>query len=916
MQRRITLLLIAFFLVLAPSLRAASGGPDAYGYTWSDSNEPNGPTYSWFPLSVPGWQQVTGLADDNSAGMYNMGWNFHFYWGDYNTFKLGSNGWVSFQNVSNVAHCFPTIPTSGGAADLYVAPLMSDLTFISAFPSFPNVGEVWYWSNLKDSLFISFINVPWWQSGTPDWYGSNTFQVFLSGRDSSITYRYQTMTAGFQNNTGCTSDIVIGIENQTGGIGLQCFSTETVPANNYAIKFKYPGTVLINVADVSPSWNQNAENGGVFFPTGLIPSLQSNIKNVGNVTLSTNTANTGRLRNLATTIVYSSTFNIASLAAGQDSLVTFTPQAVVNTPGQYYWEVTATNSSDINPANNIRVSEIGMVDLSGAAATLTYCTGGASTGSIGWNGGALDDGVGVYQEPPIYPVSIYSLEYYVASNAGNAMIAAIYDDNGPGGSAGTLLFVDTIPSTSIISGAWNTVNLPSSVTITSGGYYVAWFMGGPNIFIGTETNGPISRRSYEVLGGAWASYRDNTLQEFMIKVNINNFPCAITSNFNYAANATTLQFTNASTGGTSYAWDFGDGNTSTTLSPAHTYATTGTYTVCLISTNACGSDTSCQTINVTCPAPVASFSYTAIGVTANFTNNTAGTTSWQWDFGDGQTSTQQNPTHTYANQGSYTVCLIASGSCGADTTCGVVTVCIQPNASFLNSGNGLHVSFNNITSGATSYTWDFGDGSPVSTLQSPTHTFPAAGFYLVCLYATNNCASDSLCVTIEVCEPAAAAFSFSTNQLAATFTNQTVGTQVTYSWSFGDGNTSTQASPSHTYAANGTYNVCLIASDSCASDTLCQSVTVGTVGIEGGLASGLSVYPNPTQDALTVSFELPQAIDGKLIVMDATGRTVWEMVVSSGSQSVRIDLGNLPKGMYFIRLATDEGNAAMPVILQ
>jgi len=880
-------------------VQAAFGGPDAYGYTWTDSNEPNGPVYSWFPLSVPGWMPVSGLADDNSVGMFNFGWNFHFYWGDYNSIKIGSNGWVSFMNSSNIAHCFPNIPTAGGASDLYLAPLMSDLTFSSAFPAQPNPGQVWYWSNLKDSLFITFQNVPWWQNGTPDWYGSNTFQIFLSGRDSSITYRYQSMTSAFQNNTGCTNDIVIGIENQTGGIGLRCFSAETVPANNYAIRFDYPGTVLINVADVSPTWNQNNNSAGVFFPTGLIPSLSANIKNVGNVTLTANTANTGRLRNLSNTIVYSSTYNIATLAAGQDSFITFTPQAVVNTAGQYFWEVTSTNISDINPGNNLRISEIGMVNLLGPTATLTYCTGGANTGSLGWNGGALDDGAAVYQEPPIYPVSIQSLEYFVASNAGNSMIVAVYDDNGVGGAPGSILFVDTIPSTAILSGAWNVVTLPVPVTISSGGYYVAWFMGGPNIFLGYETNGPISRRSYEILGGVWSGYRDNTIHDFLIKVNVGGYPCAVTSGFTFSGTGTTLQFTNGSTGGTSYQWNFGDGNTSTSLSPSHAYASTGTYTVCLITTNSCGSDTSCQTINVTCPAPIAAYSYTANGITATFTNLTPNTTAWLWNFGDGSTSTQQNPIHSYANQGSYTVCLIASGPCGSDTTCGIVTVCVQPNVGFIPSGNGLSVTFTNTTSGANIFTWDFGDGT-TSTATNPNHVFPAAGFYLVCLVADNNCTADSLCQTVYVCEPAQANFTFSTNQFTTTFTNQTAGA-TSFSWNFGDGQTSTAVNPVHTYQANGNYTVCLIATDTCASDTICQTVNVGVVGVEGSQESAFDVWPNPSKDVVNVRAEWSTASGGVLEVMDAMGRVLVSKEIEAGVVST-LDLADWAKGLYFVRI--------------
>lgn len=915
MRRSFTLLAL-LFLMMGLRSYAASGGPDAYGYTWKDSNEPGGPTTALFPVTAS-HTLLAGLADDNSIGMFNMNWNFHFYWGDYNQVKVGSNGWMAFSNVSNIASCFPSIPTAGGAGDLFVAPLMSDLTFSSSFPSFPNPGQCYYWSNMKDSLFITYVNVPFWQNGTPDWTGSNTFQIFLSGLDSSITFRYGAMNTAFNNTAGC-NDIVIGIENQTGGVGLQCF-TETLPASNYAIKFKYPSTVLLSIRDITPNWNQNNQSAGVFFPTGLIPALQANIKNAGNTDVTTNIGVVGRLKNLGLTTIYTSNQNLPSLTANDDTTMLFTPQAVVNTAGQYFWEVTTANAQDINTVNDVRSSEVNMVDLSGASATLTYCTGGANTGSIGWNGGALDDGAGIYQEPPVYPVTLSSIDYFIASNAGADLIAAIYDDNGPGGGPGTLLWTTTVPAANVISAAWNTVTVTTPVTITSGGYYVAWLMGGPNIFIGTETNGPISRRSYEILSGAWSLYRDNTLQDFLIEVNITNYPCALTAGFSATSVATNATFTNASVGATSYLWDFGDGQTSTALSPTHAYASVGTYNVCLIATSACGSDTTCQTVTVSCNPPVAAYTYTTLGTTAQFTNQTpAPVNSWTWTFGDGGTSTQQNPSHTYANQGIYQVCLITAGPCGADTVCQQVVVCILPNTNFLNTATGLSVSFTNLTSGATSYTWVFGDGQ-TSTQQNPTHTYTSAGAYNVCLIATNSCSSDTFCSLVNICAPPATGFTFNANQLVVTFNNTTSGA-TSFSWSFGDGNLDTQQNPTHTYSGPGVYVVCLIATNACGTDTTCQSVNVVQPGVKDpGSAILLQAWPNPTSGLLALEVALPADIGTlRLRVVDLAGRLLRasSMDRPSASQRLSLDLSDLPAGIYQLEADADGQVARTRIVVQ
>jgi PKD repeat protein len=160
-------------------------------------------------------------------------------------------------------------------------------------------------------------------------------------------------------------------------------------------------------------------------------------------------------------------------------------------------------------------------------------------------------------------------------------------------------------------------------------------------------------------------------------------------NADFAGNPTsgcaplTVQFTDKSTGcpsdptlgkPTGWKWDFGDGGISTLQHPSHTYANVGTYNVTLTVTNNCGSDTATKTdyIKVADVNPTADFIGTPpIGcapLTVNFNDtSTGGPTSWQWDFGDGGTSTLQHPSHTYASPGTYTVKLTVTNNCGADT---------------------------------------------------------------------------------------------------------------------------------------------------------------------------------------------------------------------------------------------------------
>ncbi len=152
---------------------------------------------------------------------------------------------------------------------------------------------------------------------------------------------------------------------------------------------------------------------------------------------------------------------------------------------------------------------------------------------------------------------------------------------------------------------------------------------------------------------------------------------------NFSASATTgvaplaVNFTNLSTGATSWSWNFGDSGTSTLQNPSHTYTATGTYTVTLTATNGSASDVETKTnyITVTAPQPpVAAFTASATSVTVGssvtFTDQSTNTpTSWSWTFAGGTpaTSTVKNPVVTYSTAGTYNVTLIATNAQGSNT---------------------------------------------------------------------------------------------------------------------------------------------------------------------------------------------------------------------------------------------------------
>ncbi len=301
----------------------------------------------------------------------------------------------------------------------------------------------------------------------------------------------------------------------------------------------------------------------------------------------------------------------------------------------------------------------------------------------------------------------------------------------------------------------------------------------------------------------------------------------------------TVNFTDLSTGDiTSWDWTFGDGGTSTGQNPSHQYTTTGTFTVSLTVTGPGGSDTETKTGYITVSdVPTAAFTGSPtsgeIPLTVNFTNQSSGATSYSWDFGDTQTSTATNPSHTYTEAGTYTVTLTATNACGSDDevkTDYITVTCTPPVANFSGSPTSgevpLTVNFTDLSTGATSWSWDFGDGVGTSTAQNPSHEYANEGTYTVTLTAINACGSDQEIktdyITVDPCTPPVADFSGSPTlgeaPLTVTFTDLSTGA-ASWDWDFGDGiGTSTAQNPSYEYTAEGLYTVTLTVSNACGSD--------------------------------------------------------------------------------------------------
>lgn len=303
-----------------------------------------------------------------------------------------------------------------------------------------------------------------------------------------------------------------------------------------------------------------------------------------------------------------------------------------------------------------------------------------------------------------------------------------------------------------------------------------------------------------------------------------------------------LEFANVSLGSPiDFYWDFGNGQTSTDSLPApqsfDADTTVEMYTITLIASNTCGSDSLSQELVVEPDVVQAFFNVSntqgCMPFTVDFANYSTPGTFISWDFGDGNVISAENPTHTFMAAGSYTVMQHASNSCASDSTTIEIEVLDAPMLSFEHSPNlctGQEIQFTNTSPNVAGTTWDFGNGD-TSTLTHPVYTFEETGTYEITLNgvaAANGCQSTAS-NTIVIGAPPNASFE-APNANACTpvtvnFENNSTSGQY-YQWTFGDGNSSVEANPQHTYTDSGEYFVRLEVTDQdgCKSDTVYSAV--------------------------------------------------------------------------------------------
>lgn len=490
-------------LPFACSAFALQGGPDQYGYIWKDSNEPGGPTFNWFDITTIG-VPVTGLADDNVVGPFVMQTNMPFYWYEPKKIWIGSNGYVAFNSV-NIASLFPFIPQAGGAND-YIAAMMSDLNFLGA----GNPAQCFLYDDATITC-VSWINVPFWSPLPPTWTGSNSFQLILNKQDSTITVQIQDQQGFTQNG-----DISLGIESITGDIGL-AHSADLYPLPGYAIRYYNPAVPLLDIADASVEWNtQDGSQGLMLKRFGPDFPLTANYRNTGNVDVGPFGTNITVINSIGQ-ILATDQQNIGYLVPGLDTTITYSTPFTPTAAGTVSYRAELTGiPNELVGSNNIRIQELVVYDTSFSTLNMKWA-GPADDGiGIGWNGG--NGGVGVHIIPPFYPIYFNATTCRIASNAGLVgFYMRVYDDDGLNGGPGTLLDSVFVPPANASAGD-KVIPLATPFTLTDGGVYVQWYMGGANINIAQDPQVPISLRTYECLDNVWAEYRDRTLYDFHLGI--------------------------------------------------------------------------------------------------------------------------------------------------------------------------------------------------------------------------------------------------------------------------------------------------------------------------------------------------------------------------------------------------------------
>jgi PKD repeat protein len=471
-----------------------------------------------------------------------------------------------------------------------------------------------------------------------------------------------------------------------------------------------------------------------------------------------------------------------------------------------------------------------------------------------------------------------------------------------------------------------------SITVTAGGPYTySWI--GPSGFTAATQN--ISGRC----AGTYTcnvSYAGCVTTSTTTLFNVPGPTVTVPSSYNACSGScVTLAATAGGTVGPyNFTWGPAAGLSATSIAnPVSCVATTTTYTVTVADANGCTASAN-TTVNVV-PTPMVSISTTnsdecACNGTAT-SSVTGGTGPYTYMWSDG--STVPNPNGLCA--GNYSVSITDNMGCNVEDSITIMTIpAVIANFTLVPdslSPNSFWV-FNSSTGPSLYNLWDFGDGY-TANVPAPTHTYGSPGTYNVCLSLVSFvCGDDTVCQDFVAGPPAAclALFNIGDDTVSSNpddhyVYNLSYGSSLSYFWDFGDGTTSTLASPSHIYSGSGPYQLCLtVDNGSGCTETYCDtlfsadslnrsgniSITVYDVPAPLPVSTSISeelnfmevmIVPHPFSDMATVNLSGKISSEYDFVMYDVLGKTVMNINDISDT-SFNINRNGLSEGIYFYRI--------------
>jgi len=393
----------------------------------------------------------------------------------------------------------------------------------------------------------------------------------------------------------------------------------------------------------------------------------------------------------------------------------------------------------------------------------------------------------------------------------------------------------------------------------------------------------------------------------------------------------TVQFQDNSTGNPSqWNWEFPGGNPSSSIeqNPSVTYSVPGNYSATLMVQNGFGQSSMSQNAIITAhPLPEAYFSVLVNQNQIVLENNALNATSYLWDFGDGLTSDEVAPIHVYATPGEYLVTMIANGICGISASAQIVNISGQaPLVAFQVSPAAgcvpMVVQYQDLSGGNPSaWFWQFPGGLPdTSTAQNPSIIYLTSGTYDATLSVQNAFGESTLVQTaiVSTSPLPTVLYTMAPNGLEVIFANLSQEADF-YVWDFGDGNTATEANPTHIYSSPGDYLVTLQAINTCGTSILQLWVSVLVSGsFQPQSFAWLRISPNPSDGYFYLELRDRPAPKLGWRLFNALGQSIESRNLGAfgGEYAEKLDLRHLPPSVYWLEVQTDEKRNWVKLVIE